>query len=312
VLRLVAKVAVESDTVSSYYPNPEGHMPARYFAAAAAVFGTLTGAPRLDAQAPPAGLKVEKDVAYGDHERQKLNVSVPKSVKPLPLVIWVHGGGWEGGSKDGGNPAAGLLAKGYAVASVNYRYSKHAPFPAQIHDVKAAVRFLRANAKKYNLDPAHFGAVGASAGGHLVALLGTSAGVKDLEGDGNHPDTSSAVQAVCDVFGPTDLVKLSPPGKTNAVTRLLGGDTGAKKDLAIKANPITYIDKSDPPVLILHGEKDGLVPVSQSRLLHDALKTAGVESELVVVPGAGHDGKVFTKENADKMGPFFDKHLNGK
>jgi acetyl esterase/lipase len=292
-------------------------MAARLFLAA--VLGTLTCTARLDAQPknttqnPPAGVKVEKDVAYGDHERQKLNVSVPKSAEPLPLVIWVHGGGWQNGSKDGGNPAAGLLARGYAVASINYRLSQHAVFPAQIHDVKAAVRFLRANAKKYNLDPDRFGAAGASAGGHLVALLATSAGAKDLEGDGNHADTSSAVQAVCDIFGPTDLVELSPPAaKENAVTKLLGGNTGAKKDLAVKANPITYVDKTDPPFLILHGDQDKLVPLSQSELLRSALKQEGVDCELVVCKGGGHGPGVVTKENGEKMAAFFDKHLKGK
>jgi acetyl esterase/lipase len=264
------------------------------------------------APSPPEGTTTEKNLAFGDHERQKLDLYLPKSDSPTPLVIWIHGGGWEGGSKDGGNPLLPLVGKGYAVASTNYRLSKHAVFPAQIHDVKAAVRFLRAGAKKYNLDPDHFGAAGASAGGHLVALLGTSAGAKDLEGDGPNREVSSAVQAVCDIFGPTDLLKLSPPGKTNAVTRLLGGDTGDKKDLAAQANPITYVDAKDPPFLILHSDKDPLVPVSQSELLRDALKKAGVEVELVVVPGAGHGPGVFTKENNEKMAAFFEKHLKQK
>src|SRR5688572_31627028 len=146
--------------------------------------GTAAGQqPKAKGPNLPAGTKAEKDIAYGDHERQKLDVFVPKADKPLPLVMWVHGGGWEGGSKDGGNPAVGMLYRGYAVAAINYRLSKHAVFPAQIHDVKAAVRFLRSNAKTYNLDPDRFGAAGASAGGHLVVLLGTSCGVKDLEGE---------------------------------------------------------------------------------------------------------------------------------
>ena len=175
--------------------------------------------------------------------------------------------------------------------------------------MKAAVRYLRANTKTYNLDPDHFGAAGWSAGGHLVALLGTSGGVKELEGDGNFPGTSSAVQAVCDIHGPTDLLKFSLPGPPNVVTRLLGGDTGEKKDLAILANPITHLDKADPPVLILHGDKDKAVPLSQSELFRDALKVAGVEHELIVVAEAGHDSKVFNKETAGKLIAFFDKHL---
>ena len=271
------------------------------------------GASRAKGPAVPPGTKVDTDLAYGDHDRQKLDLYRPKGDAPTPLVVWVHGGGWEAGSKSGGNPMLPLLARGYAVAAVNYRLSQHAPFPAQIEDVKAAVRFLRANAKAYDLDPDHFGAAGASAGGHLVALLGTSAGAKDLDGDGKYKDVSSAVQAVCDIFGPTDLVKLSPPGATNnPVTRLLGGTTGEKKALAARANPISFVDPKDPPFLILHGDKDTLVPVSQSELFRAALQKAGVANDLIVVPGAGHGPGVFTKETAAKIEGFFDKYLKAK
>ncbi len=271
----------------------------------------------IHAQVPkdaPAGTTANRDLTYGDHERQKFDLFVPKSEKPLPLIIWVHGGAWEGGSKEG-NPAVALLSKGFAVAGINYRLSKHAPFPAQIHDCKAAVRHLRANAKKYNLDADHIGVWGASAGGHLVALMGTSDGVKDLEGDGGNLKESSRVQAVCDWFGPTDLLKLSPAGGSpNAVTRLIGGDLGVKKDLTASANPITHIGKDDSPFLIIHGDKDRLVPLSQSELLHEALKKAGVETELVIFKGAGHYDQEFrtqitATENRDKAAKFFDKHL---
>lgn len=274
----------------------------------------------IPAQAPkelPTGTKVDRDLAYGEHERQKFDLYVPKSETPLPLIIWIHGGGWEGGSKDN-NPMMLLLAKGYAIAGINYRYSKQAPFPAQIHDCKAAIRFLRANAKKHNLDTDHFGVCGASAGGHLVALLGTSDGVKELEGDGGNPKESSRVQAVCDWFGPTDLLKLSPAGGSpNAVTRLIGGDLGVKKDLTASANPITHIAKDGAPFLIIHGDKDRLVPLSQSELLHEALKKAGVETELLIFKGAGHGDQEFrtqitTTENRDKTVKFFDKHLKAK
>src|SRR5262249_38247477 len=151
----------------------------------------------------PEGTQTTRDLRYGPHqERNTLDLYVPKSDTPLPLVIWVHGGGWQ----DGNNPAMQLLKSGYAVASINYRLSQHAVFPAQIEDCKAAVRLLRANAKKYNLNPDAFGAWGASAGGHLVALLGTSGEVKELEGEvGESKDTSSRVQAVVDFYGPTDL-----------------------------------------------------------------------------------------------------------
>ncbi len=277
----------------------------------------LSAISTIHAQVPkeaPAGTTANRDLTYGEHERQKFDLFVPKSEKPLPLIIWVHGGGWEGGSKEG-NPAVALLSKGFAVAGINYRLSKHAPFPAQIHDCKAAVRHLRANAKKYNLDADHIGVWGASAGGHLVALMGTSDGVKELEGDGGNPKESSRVQAVCDWFGPTDLLKLSPAGGSpNAVTRLIGGDLGVKKDVASAANPITHIGKVVAPFLIIHGDKDRLVPLSQSELLHEALKKAGMETELLIFKGAGHYDQEFrtqitATENRDKTVKFFDKHL---
>ncbi len=272
----------------------------------------------LSAQVPkspdaPEGTRTSKDVSYGPHERNKLDLTVPKADKPLPLVIWVHGGGWEFGDK-AGNPAVLLLAKGYAVASINYRYSKQAVFPAQLHDCKAAVRFLRDNAAKYNLDPNAFGVWGASAGGHLVALLGTTGDVPELEGDAK-TKTSSKVQAVCDWFGPTDLTKLSPQGAAaNPVTKLLGGSTGEKAELAKLANPITHVTKNDAPFLTFHGDKDSLVPVSQSELLQAALTKAGVESELVVLKGADHGNGEFrtqvgNAENRKKLLAFFDRHL---
>ena len=263
--------------------------------------------------AEPSARLTQKDVSYGPHERNKLDITVPKSDKPLPLIIWVHGGGWEAGDK-AGNPAALLVSQGYAAASINYRYSTQAAFPAQLHDCKAAVRFLRDNAKKYNLDPDAFGVWGASAGGHLVALLGTTGDVPELEGDAK-TKTSSQVQAVCDWFGPTDLIKLSPmTAAGNPITKLLGGTTGEKAALAKQANPITHISKGAAPFLIIHGDMDQLVPLSQSELLQDALTKAGIESELVVCKGADHGGKEFqgqvgNAENRKKLLAFFDKHL---
>jgi len=140
------------------------------------------------------------------HERQKLDLYLPKAEKKLPLIIWIHGGAWLAGSKTDGVPL-NYLAEGYAVASINYRLSQHAIFPAQIEDCKAAVRYLRANAQKYNLDPNCFGAWGPSAGGHLVALLGTAGDVNEFD-TGKNLAVSSRVQAVVDYFGPTDLLQM--------------------------------------------------------------------------------------------------------
>ena len=206
----------------------------------------------------------------------------------MPLVIWVHGGGWSRGNKDRA-PTAGLTRRGFAGASIQYRLSGKASFPAQIHDCKAAVRYLRANAAKYNIDPDRIGVWGASAGGHLVSLLATSDGNKDLEGTvGDNPGVSSRVQAVCDFFGPTDLVDLTPRMGSPAIAALMGGSAEAKPDAYAAANPITHIDKTDVPFLIMHGDKDTLVPMRQSEMLEKALHAAGVPVTLFVVKGAGH------------------------
>jgi acetyl esterase/lipase len=262
----------------------------------------------------PAGTKEYRNLSYGPHkERNNLDLFIPESDAPVPVVLWVHGGGWSLGSKEGGNPAMPLLEKGYAVAATNYRLSQQAPFPAQIEDVKAAVRFLRANAQKYHLDPERFGAWGASAGGHLVALLGTTGDTKEFD-VGSNKDTSSRVQAVIDFFGPTDLGRLSPPdAKGNPITALLGGTTGEKKELAEKANPIHYVAKDNPPFLIVQGDDDKLVPASQSELLETALKKAGVECELKILKGAGHGGTPFNTPEMNQLYlEFFNKHLKKK
>lgn len=270
----------------------------------------------------PAGTAEHRDLRYGEHkERNTLDLFVPKSDKPLPLIVWVHGGAWLGGSKDGGNPALPFLERGYAVASINYRLSQHATFPAQIQDCKEAVRFLRANAKKHNLNPDAFGAWGSSAGGHLVALLGTSGGEKERNlPDSPHKDVSDKVQCVVDFFGPTDLTKMAAQSGPNSKidhdapdapeAKLIGGAVQKNREKAARANPITYVDKDDPPVLMFHGDADPLVPLGQSELLRDALKKAGVECELVALKGAGHGGAPFASaENRDKIAKFFEKHL---
>ncbi len=254
-----------------------------------------------------------RDVSYGTHDRNKLDLYIPKSNKPVPLLIWIHGGAWASGDKDEHNPTTEQLTRGYAVAAINYRYSTQAPFPAQIEDVKAAVRYLRANAKKYNLDPDAFGVWGGSAGGHLAALLGTTDNVTEFDTDSDK-GVSSRVQCVIDLCGPTDLVKLSPVETPYfPVTYLLGGDTREKKELAAKASPITQVTRTSAPFLIIHGDADEVVPVAQSELLADALKRAGVSCELMILKGAGHSGPPFTsKELRNKYNAFLDKHLKNK
>ena len=259
----------------------------------------------------PPGTKVHRDLAYGTHQRNRLDLAVPPGDGPFPLVLWVHGGGWTNGSKEGGGPTVALLQFGYAVAAMNYRFSQHAVFPAQIHDVKAAVRYLRANARKFHLNPNRFGVAGGSAGGHLVALLGTSGGVKELEGNRGNGGVSSAVQAVCDIYGPADLTQVSLTDRADGlVAKLLGGPAAKKSQLARLASPITHVDKDDPPLIIIHGDKDPLVPVGQSRAFDEALRKSGVESTLIIVPGAAHNlNQVLTQQVKTRVKEFFDKHL---
>ena len=298
------------------------HFPAA--AAALVVLAASASATHAQPKAPklPPDTAAHRDLRYGDHkERNTLDLFVPKSDKPLPLIVWVHGGAWQGGSKDGNNPAMAFLAKGYAVASINYRLSQHATYPAQIEDCKAAVRFLRANAKKYNLNPDAFGAWGASAGGHLVALLGTTGDVKELEGKvGEHKDVSSRVQCVVDFFGPTDLTKMGAQalptskfdhdGPNSPESKLVGGPIQQNKEKAAKANPINFVTKDDAPIHILHGDVDPLVPLGQSEIFLEALKKADIPAELVVIKGGGHGGAGFaTAENQEKIAKFFEKHL---
>lgn len=265
----------------------------------------------------PEGSHVLRDLEYvpGGHERQKLDLYLPpqgESRTALPLIVWVHGGAWLAGSKKD-CPAVPFLDGGFAVASINYRLSQHAIFPAQIEDCKAAIRFLRANAKKYNIDPNHIGAWGMSAGGHLVALLGTTGDVNDFD-KGPNLNFSSKVQAVCDYFGPTDFTKMSAfkssmdhdaPDAPEA--RLIGGPVQENKEVCQRANPITYISKDDPPFLICHGDKDMLVPHNQSELLNDALKKAGIDVTFYTVKGGGHG---FRDPEAERLvSEFFNKYL---
>ncbi|MGA2034698.1 MAG: alpha/beta hydrolase [Thermoguttaceae bacterium] len=260
-------------------------------------------------------VKVVRDVAYveGGHERNRLDLYLPlKAERPMPLVVWIHGGGWQGGSKEG-CPAVPLTGKGFAVASINYRLSQHAVFPAQIEDCKAAIRWLRANAKKYGLAADRIGVWGGSAGGHLVALLGVTGGVKELEGRGGNPDQSSRVQAVVDWYGPTDFVHWDPnfnKAVNPMIAQLLGGPAAENEAKARRASPSTYVGKDAAPILIIHGDKDNIVPLGQSEQFAEALKKAGVEAQLQIIKGSGHGGPAFASpENYKIIEEFLAKHL---
>lgn len=251
----------------------------------------------------------------GGHERQKLDIYLPEKGKytnPLPIVVWIHGGAWRAGSKENCRSRV-FLEEGFAAASINYRLSQHATFPAQIEDCKAAIRYLRANAKKYDIDPDRIGVWGASAGGHLVALLGTTGDVKDFD-KGHNLHVSSKVQAVCDFFGPTDFTKMSEfesrmdhDAADSPEAILVGGPVQENKEACRRANPITYVSTNDPPFLIVHGDKDPLVPHNQSELLYEALKKVDVDVKFHSVKGGGHG---FKDAQVDTMvSEFFKKHL---
>jgi acetyl esterase/lipase len=270
-------------------------------------------------QMPNVDAAVHRDLVYErvDGTALTLDLYCPKKISgPLPVIVWIHGGGWSKGRKER-CPATTLVDDGYAVASIDYRLTSAAPFPAQIEDCKAAVRWLRANASIYHLDSDHIGAWGYSAGGHLAALLGTSGGVRELEGTGGNPSYSSRVQAVCDVSGPSDLARLykeasqsstDGSGKAvSAVAALIGGRGDQLVTKATAASPIHYVSKDDPPFLIIHGEDDPTVPVTQAESLAAALKAAGVETTLDVVNGRRHGvgGPRFFPE----IRAFFDKCL---
>jgi acetyl esterase/lipase len=278
-------------------------------AGAIAIIPTTVVTAGQQAAAAPEGVRALRDLEYvqNGHERNRLDLYLPERTSgPLPVLAWFHGGGWERGDKTA-SPAIALATHGFAVASINYRFSQHAIFPAQIHDCKAAIRWLRANAGKYGLDADHIGAWGASAGGHLVALLGTTAGVKDLEGQGGNEAQSSRVQAVVDWYGPTDFLTV---GAKDTRTHLLGGDPQANPDKAAKASPMAYVSKDAAPFLIMHGDKDSTVPIAQSELFAQSLKRAGADAAFVVVKGAGHGSPLFkSPENMKLVEDFYNKHL---
>ena len=274
----------------------------------------------------PVGTRIVKDIQYVDngHRRHKLDLYYPADhdgKKALPLVIYVHGGGWQKWSKDHVGLQTFLVEHGYAVASINYRLSQHAKFPAQLHDVKAAVRFLRANAEDYNLDADHFGAWGISAGGHLVGLLATTPNDPSMEGSLGVTNVSSELQAACLWFAPTDILKLQKPYYESPLKlenpldfplpKLLGGLISDKEALARLASPTSHVTADDTPTLMMHGADDKLVPPTQSTSFFEKLQEAGVESELVIIDGHGHAHFKEPSQN-DRIAAFFDKHLRAR
>jgi acetyl esterase/lipase len=241
------------------------------------------------------------NIAYAQVQGKTLalDLHLPANVKQPPLVVYLHGGAWRAGDKT--EYPKFLVQRGYAVASVDFRSSNDARFPAQLHDIKAAIRFLRAQAKQYGYGADRIAIAGASSGAHLAALVATTNGVAELEGnEGDHAKESSAVQALVSWFGASNLTTIlaqSTPYGLNvrepALKLLLGGTPDEQPALAKLASPITHVDAKDPPALLLHGDQDRQMPVNQTLELEAGLRRAGVPVELVIVDGAGHGGDAF-------------------
>ena len=287
-----------------------------------------TGPTTRPAMSLPDGVKVLRDVEYAKVGNRSLimDIFTPTAASgKMPVIVWIYGCAWRGewrrdASLPGMNTVGALVGRGYTFVNITHRLSSEAVFPAQIEDCKAAIRFLRSNAAKYSLDADHIGVWGGSSGGHLSALLGTSGGAKDLEGQvGDNLGVSSRVQCVVDYFGPSDMNKFKGQpvwpkvdDLKSPLCLLVGGLLADKQDLVTKANPITYITKNCPPFFVAHGDKDNSVPFNQSELLVDALKKAGVDVTFEPVKGGGHG---FNPEQNRRLDPlvnaFLDKHLKG-
>ena len=232
-----------------------------------------------------------------------------------PLIIYIHGGGWQGRTKiDGAVYADSFLKRGYVYATIDYRLTNEAIFPAQIQDAKAAVRFLRAHAADYHLDPEKIGVFGHSSGGHLVSLLGTTNGDPQFD-TGDNLTVSNAVQAVCDMSGPVDLTT-PDPALGSMLTKLLGGSVDQKMELAKLASPINHITSTCPPFLILHGADDPAVPPAESEAFASALQKAGVPVQIMLLPGQPHNLNLWAKTDKGTylniIVDFFDANLKKK
>ena len=260
------------------------------------------------------------DIPYAvvDGHELELDLYLPADVSRPPLLLWVHGGAWEAGSKDMA-PSTPFVDAGYALASVDYRLSPVAQFPAQIHDIKAAIRFLRAIAPDYGYDAKAVGVMGSSAGGHLAALVGTTNGHAVLEGKvGTHLDEPSDVQVIVSYFGAYDFATIleqsTPKGgeylRSVIFEKLLGGHS-ERSEQARLASPVSHVAKDDPPLFMLHGDQDEDIPMQQARQFQNIYKEQGAEVEFHVLEGAGHGGdQFFNAERNRLVVDFLDKHLN--
>lgn len=261
-----------------------------------------SGAMPASAEEPPT-IHVTYSVEFARVDDKKLLLDIyrsPLTPRRSPVVIWVHGGAWRRGSRTN-VPIEELCHLGFAVASVDYRLSTEARFPAQVHDIKAAIRYLRANASKYALDPNRFYIAGASAGGHLAALVGVSSGVQELEGEvGDHPKESSKVRAIVSYYGASNLQSIlaqsTPHGlsvREPALKLLLGGTVEERVQLARLASPVAHVSADDPPLLLIHGDQDPQMPINQAHELEGKYEQQKLPVRFRVVHGGKHGGSGF-------------------
>jgi len=282
-------------------------------------FSLVTGI----AQAQETQPEYEKiaDVIYGKIGDRELllDVYLPATATTAtpPLLVWVHGGAWRGGTKDR-VMILDFINDGYAIASLDFRLSGEGMFPAQVHDIKAAIRFVRAKAEFYGYDAENIALLGSSSGGHLVSLVGVTNGNKELEGDiGDFVDESSDVQAIVSYFGASNLTTIlsqSTPHGLNvrkpALDLFIGGQPEESVELAKQASPIFHIDRSDPPLLLLHGDQDPQMPINQSHELHHAYQQQDLDVAFEVVHGAAHGGPEFVDEQRNTVVlDFLNNHL---
>jgi acetyl esterase/lipase len=285
------------------------------------VIAALSPTLLLAACCPPARgdarprVTTEDDLIYTKAGEAELKLDLARPAEgdgPFPGVLVIHGGGWRQGDKAQMRGALTEFARrGYVAIAPQYRFCPQDTFPAQVHDVKAAVRWLKRHAKDYKLDPEHIGAIGFSAGGHLSLMLGLTGPGDDLEGDHSADAPSTRIQAVVNYFGPTDFTASDLPEPSRQLVKdFLGGTPEEKPAAAAKASPLTYVTKDDPPILTFHGTKDGLVPYTQAVKLTDALTAAGVPGRVDLLIGAEHGwrGNDLTQTMGEAF-HFFDRYL---
>ena len=273
----------------------------------------------LAATSAESAVITTKDIEYARvaDEALLLDLYRPDTTAAAPLLVYVHGGGWEAGAKTP-MPLTALVERGFAIASLDFRPASRARFPGQVHDIKAAVRYLRATAAQHGYDASRIGIVGASSGAHLAALVGVTNGHKELEGNlGGHTGTSSDVQAIVSYFPATNLTTIlaqsTPFGlrvREPALQRLLGALPDANEADAKLASPVFHVDANDPPLLLLHGDQDPQMPINQSHELQGVYERTGLESKFIVVHGAAHGGDAFYSDaNIASVAEFLDRHL---